>query len=204
MPPPKVWILQQGQTHLQTSQEVLCLKHITITGKEFQFFYAMKANQEGSPDVLVISSSVPLGGASFAPRTQLRATLQSLGSLGEYEVGVIHASWLNQPGQIILLQITFPGRKAHWQLAPLKQVTDEPHMGKSRHELIANLTELPEVKWYGPVTKARVAFFSRRDAAGQPIPGISPVFLRMDDPMLVTTISQAEYLSLAGLRNFAP
>ena len=107
-------------------------------------------------------------------------------------------------GQILLLQVIFPGEVTPWRLAPLKQVADEPHVGKPRYELATNLTEFLEVKWYGSVTKTRVAFFSRRDAASQLIPGISPIFVRMDDPMLVTTISQAEYLSLAGLRNFAP
>lgn len=62
---------------------------------------------------------------------------------------------------------------------------------------------LPEVDFYGPVMREQVAYF-RGPAPKQQGVSRPYVFLRMDDPVVVSVITQAQYISIAGSENFKP
>ena len=62
---------------------------------------------------------------------------------------------------------------------------------------------LPEVDFYGPVMREQVAYFRGPTPKQQGV-SRSYVFLRMDDPVVVSVITQAQYISIAGAENFKP
>jgi len=197
VPAPQVWTLQQGQTLVQNTGGTFALKYIEITPQEFRLFYALNSPYQGTLHVEAVSYLVS------APKTitHLAATVQPLGQLSTFKIGVIHMPRLNQAKQIVSLQITLLTRNTpSWHIAPLKQLINEPHNG-SRYSFSINPKELPNITLYGPIMQEQVAFF-KDTSLGKPTSSPSRIFLRLDDPTIVAIITQAEYLTIAGKQNF--
>jgi hypothetical protein len=197
VPAPQVWTLQQGQTLVQNAGGTFALKYIEITSQEFRLFYALNSSYQGTLHVEAISY------LASAPKTitHLLATVQLLGQLSTFKIGVIHMPLLNQAKQIISLQITLLTKNTpSWHIAPLKQLINEPHNG-SRYSFSTDLKELPNITLYGPVMQEQVAFF-KDTSLKEPTSSPSRIFLRLDDPTKVAIITQAEYLTIAGKQNF--
>ncbi len=203
-PAPLVWDFQRNQAFVQRSQDEFSLKNVTITSQEFHFFYAYTFSHPGFPSVTTTSH---LEGSSAIPlqlETRILETrIQPLGVLGNVNIGVIHARLINRPHQIIELHITPPGESTRlWKLAPLKQMIDEPHPGGSTYgfEDLSHIG-IPTIAFYGPVMMEQVAYFN----LVQPVHATSQpahIFLRMDHPLLVSLITQEQYLAIAGPENY--
>ena len=197
VPAPQVWTLQQGQTLVQNAGGTFALKYIEITPQEFRLFYALNSPYQGTLHVEAVSY------LTSAPKTitHLAATVQPLGQLSAFKIGVIHMPRLNQVKQIISLQTTLLTRNTpNWHIAPLKQLIDEPHNG-SHYSFTIDSKELPNITFYEPVMQEQVAFF-KDTSSGVPTSSPSRIFLRLDDPTKVAIITQAEYLTIAGKQNF--
>ncbi|MEO8970835.1 MAG: zf-HC2 domain-containing protein [Ktedonobacteraceae bacterium] len=193
------WERYQGQFFAQNTEGTFSIKYMDITNQEFHFFYAFRSPHEGVPGVEVVSYP------ASNPRalTKLVTTVQSLGYLGGFNVGVVHARGLNRVGQIIALQITPPGKNTPTlRLAPLKQLLNYPFdSSRTYWGFPVEQTGLPEVFWYGPVMMENVAFFKSGNAK-QPGGHVTYIFVRLDDPIVVKVITQKEYLAIAGQQNF--
>jgi hypothetical protein len=197
IPPSLAWERYQGQFLAHNAEGIFSIKYIDITSQEFRFFYAVSSSNHRPPRVSVVSYLASNPGTS----TRLVTTVQSLGQLGAFNVGVVHAHVLNRVGQIIALQITPSVESAStptWRLAPLKQLLNNAF---ANWGFPIEQAELPEVFWYGPVMKEQVGFF-KSTGANQPGSRTLHIFLRLDDPVAVKIITQAEYLSIAGQQNF--
>lgn len=193
------WQVQPGQTSVQNAAGDFELEYGILNQKEFRFFYAMRANHQGLPHVKV-SSYIQSSPNAFIP---LPATVQSLGQLGPWNVGVIHTTGLNRTHQIILLQIVAPGeRTITWHLEPLIQLRDDSRGGIStdlwRNPINVNQVGYSTIYWYGPVMQEQVAFF-RYTALRKPP---AYIFVRIADPSTVQIINKAQYLAIAGKQNF--
>jgi len=198
-PAPQVWSFQRNQAFIQHSQDEFSLKNVTITSQEFHFFYAYTFSHPGFPSITTTSK---LEGSSAVP-LQLETRVQPLGVLGNVNIGVIHAQLINISHQIIELHITPPGESTLlWKLALLKQLIDEPHSGNSTYgfEDLSHIG-IPTIAFYGPVMMEQVAYFRLVEPAqstNQP----AHIFLRMDHPLLVSLITQEQYLAIAGPENY--
>ncbi len=194
-PQPIYWQIQPGQASAQNATGDFELEYITITQKEFRFFYAVQSNHQGLLHVKVFSYIQ----SSPNALTALPTTVQSLGQLGPWNVGVIHTTGLNRTHQIIRLQVFAPGeRTITWQLEPLIQLRDDPRGG-----IWTDLTSIKQaghstIYWYGPVMQEQVAFF-RYTALRKPP---AYIFVRIADPTTVQIINKAQYLTIAGKQNF--
>lgn len=195
-PPPIYWQIQPGQASAQNAAGDFELEYITITPKKFRFFYALRANHQGLPHVKVSSYIQSSPDALIT----LPTTVQSLGQLGPWNVGVIHTIGLNRTHQIILLQVFAPGeRTIAWHLEPLIQLRDDARGGILwSNPININQVGHSTIYWYGPVMQEQVAFF-RYTALRKPP---AYIFVRIDDPTTVQIISKAQYLAIAGKQNF--
>jgi anti-sigma factor RsiW len=191
-PPNSSWVVEQNQTIVRNTAGTFMVEYIDITKKEFRFFYAFSSQYQGDPRIEVLSS-LPSGSSTAM---QLVTTVQPLGNLGSFNVGVIHAPLLDRTGQLLTIQITMPGQHTPtWQLAPLKQPLKEPDPSNPPHyDLYLDQTKFPSITFYGPATEQQVAFF--KDTAS------NHVFLRLGDTGPVQIITKAEYLAIAGPKNF--
>ncbi|MGB8346557.1 MAG: zf-HC2 domain-containing protein [Ktedonobacteraceae bacterium] len=191
-PPSNVWEVEQDQTIARNAAGTFAVEYIDVTKKEFRFFYAFSSQYQGSPRIEVISSP-PSGSKAVM---QLITAVQPLGSLDSFNVGVIHAPLLDRAGQLLTIQITMPGQHTPtWHLAPLKQLLKEPNPSNpAYYGLYLDQTKFPSITFYGPVMEQQVAFF--RDAAPDYI------FLRLGSTGPVQIITKAEYLAIAGPKNF--
>jgi hypothetical protein len=196
VPQPIYWQIQPGQASAQNAAGDFELEYIILNQKEFRFFYALQSNHQGLPDVKV-SSYIQ---SSPNALTALPTTVQPLGQLGPWNVGVIHTTGLNRTHQIILLQIVAPGeRTITWHLEPLIQLRDDPLGGILwRNPININQVGHSTIYWYGPVMQEQVAFF-RYTALRKPP---AYIFVRIDDPATVQIINEAQYLAIAGKQNF--
>jgi hypothetical protein len=148
--------------------------------------------------------------ADMTAASGLATTVQLLGQIRDYSVGVIHVEWANNTSQFIGLQLTAVSpaevRVGTWQLAPLQQLFSDPLYGRASggedYPIVAS--GLPEADWVPVVEGVQVVSYVKVMLSGQSVADRSYVFVRSDDPATVTTISKAEYLSLAGPANFTP
>ncbi len=191
------WQIQPGQASAQNATGDFELEYIILNQKEFRFFYAVRPNHhQGLLHVKVFSyiQSYP------NVLTDLAATVQPLGQLGPWNVGVIHTTGLNRTHQIILLQVFAPGeRTITWHLEPLIQLRDDPRGGILwRNPININQAGYSTIYWYGPVMQEQVAFF-RYTALRKPP---AYIFVRIADPTTVQIINKAQYLAIAGKQNF--
>ncbi len=131
-------------------------------------------------------------------------TVQSLGYLGEFNAGVVHARGLNWVGQIIALQITPPGKSSPaLRLAPLKQLLNFSFdSSRAYWGFPVEQTGLPGILWSGPVMMQNVAYF-KSTVSNQPGGHAAYIFVRLDDPIVVKVITEKEYLAIVGQRNFS-
>jgi hypothetical protein len=79
----------------------------------------------------------------------------------------------------------------------------EPHADTAWGKLNLESSTLPHAQWYGPVMQQMVSYV-KVIIPGQPITDRTYVFVRADDPVKVNSITQAEYLAIAGPVNFTP
>jgi hypothetical protein len=186
------WGVQHEQTVALSHEDLFEIKYISITPKEFRFFYVVRS---GHRDGLVVQA------VSISPKgtsTPLATTVQALGKLGALDAGLLHVKLFHLTGQTIELHVTTSGKNGPtWKLAPLKQTTDEP--GKGYWYGLSIQTQQPSgVLWFGPVKGETVAFFKENETK----PDASYVFVRFDDATLVKVITRAQYLEIAGQENF--
>lgn len=196
---PQIWQLQSNQTFMKGLAGTFSVKWIDITSKEFLFFYVFSSSHQGN---LQVTASTSL---ESRPETALKLTteVQILGQLGTYTVGVVHVSRSSHSGQIITLHITPPGEKIPlWHIMPLKQLEEEPQEATSQYGLYCGASGLPELRWYGPVKEQQVAYFEN-SISSQGSSSKSYIFLQISGPATVSTISETEYLSIAGANNLS-
>ena len=197
VPQATIWSLQPNQTLIRSDKGIFSIKYISITSAELRFFYAFKSSYKDAPQVNATSYLIS------APNNiaHLKVNIESLGQLGDYNVGVIHVDWLNRAVQVIDLSITSQeGSPLIGHITPLKQLQEEPHREALTHGGITiPQNELPEVQWATPVMMEQVAFF-KNTVPHQP--GPTHIFVKLDDPSKVEIISQAEYLKIAGMENY--
>ncbi len=72
-------------------------------------FYAIPGAQREVPQVV-----------SQTPDTKV-LSIQKLGTVGAFQVGVIDLQWHDQISQTVSLAFSLPTSKATWTMAPLKQ-----------------------------------------------------------------------------------
>jgi len=194
-PAPNVWQLQHEQTFVQNSEGTFCIKWIIISPKEFRFFYALDSSYAES--LKITASTISQLGKSTALFTQD----QFLGQIGTARLGVVHVSRVSNPGQTISLSISFLADSSNiWHLTPLKQLINESHENTAWYGIMSDEGKMPEVVWKGPTTEKQVAAFHNKlvsDGDGTK----AYVFLRFDDPVIVTAITWEEYRSITGSTN---
>lgn len=196
-PPPHIWQIQQDQTYAQNAEGTFNIKFVSITSLEFRFFYALETDKK--VNISIIAESI-----LSEHSTLLNTTVQYLGQLGNFQIGVIHVNRFSSSGQTILLSIrSLESKKILWQLRPLKQLNQELHENTARYGLLTDQTQLPAVEWNGPLMKEQVVFFSTNvynDSSSKKV----YIFLRLDDPIKVDIITVDQYRSIVGSANFSP
>lgn len=199
VPAPIVWTTQQSML-VQNSAGVLAIKEIEITTqKEFRFYYVFQSSHQGTIHVTAASS---LNTTQTQPII-LSATVQSLGIIDGFSVGVIRVHYLDRAGQTIALRITSSGSgNASWQLTPLKQLIAEPHPeGGSFYSFPIDQHLFSEIIWSGPISgvagpsqQSMVAYF--KNAASTHY-----IFLQVDYAGEVAVITKEECVQLVGAQN---
>lgn len=135
-PAPQLWQIQGGSLSMEahTSEGEFKVKQILFSPASIRFFYSMKLNQstKGNSQALPVvtaTSTVPACDGKNLPSIPLTDQAQSLGKLGDFEIGVIHITdWKNRPGQLISLEIqpsvvvNTNSKKPVWDLPALQQL----------------------------------------------------------------------------------
>lgn len=205
-PPPFAWELQTEHVHFQHTNGSFCLKYIVIRPKDMGFFYAFHSSLAKHPYALVTSYFENTSECHEQKPLSLVTRLESLGSLGEYDIGIVHIAWVDRPGQVMRLQI-FPSQDGLLlgELTPLRQLHYPTYQGGEKLGGIGLAqTACPEVLFQGPVKREQVAFF-RHVLQQQSVSDMPHLFLqisRVYDEVAVLLISQADYLAIAGIENF--
>jgi len=177
---------------------------IEITPQQFRFYYVFKSASHASLHVIV-SSVLPE--SPTTPAITLAATVQALGQIGAYTIGVIHVTRNNRSGQFVTLAITpSVAGAATWQLAPLQQRFPAPPPRHTRIGMWVTPEGLPEAQWLGPVTEQEVTYliYVKVVIPGQPVADRTYVFFQYDDPVVVKALTKAQYIAIAGSANFTP
>ena len=186
------WTTQQQYTLAKNNAGVFALKGIEITvAKEFRFYYAYKWSQKSTLSIVALSTQQ-------GKDVTLSATMQPLGVVDGYSIGVIHVQYLDRVNQTIILHILSQAREnVRWQLSPLKQIQTEPHPeGGGYYELSIEQKLLSEIVWSGSVPggKSMTAFFTNKTSTHY-------LFLRLNYMGEVKVITKEEYLQLSGKQN---
>jgi hypothetical protein len=202
-PPPIIWVLQPTQISAMGPAGMLAVKWIDITPKQFRFYFIFDAPKRST---LLMSANATMQ-SNPSSTTRLTSSVQVLGEIGSYMVGVMHVARTNRVGQIIDLQITpvspTQASLSSWSLAPLKQVSQDWHADSAWYEFNGRNNALAEATWYGPVMEQLVSYV-KVILPGQSVADRSYVFVRSDDPAKVSAITKAEYMAIAGAVNFTP
>jgi hypothetical protein len=203
-PPPFAWELQTEHVVFQHAEGSFCLKYIAIRPKDMGLFYAFSSSLAKYPYTLATSSFENT--SELQEPLPLTARVESLGSLGEYDIGIVHVAWIDRPGQVIRLQI-FSSQDGLLlgELTPLRQLQYPVYQGGGKLGGIGLAqTACPEILFQGPVKREQVAFFMRT-LQQQPASGMTHLFLQIPrgyGEAAVSLISQADYLAIAGIENF--
>jgi hypothetical protein len=185
------WELQHDQIVAQSHEGLFEIKYISITPREFRFFYVVRSGHRD--ELMVQAVSISPKGTS----TPLASTVQPLGKLGAFDAGILHVKLFHLTGQMIELHIAVQGKNEPlWKLAPLKQTIDESAKDTS-YGLSIQIRQPSGVLWFGPV-KGEFAFFKESETKSD----ASYVFVRFDDTTSVKVITRAQYLEVAGKENF--
>lgn len=200
MPPPIVpWEKLPNQDCIQNDEFVFCLKYVRIIPEKFLFFYACRDIAQSIRDIPVCSSLGIQDDHFISPQFFSLIRNQSLGTLEDYAVGVIHTNHISRANQIVSLIIKTSSTEHI--LTPLQQVAIEPHLDRTQITFHFVSPDPEEVSFYGPVKKQQIAFF-RREIQGQPRTNRPHVFFQLQDNAVVSSITQEEYLAIMARENF--
>jgi hypothetical protein len=200
MPPPTIpWEKQPNQDCIQNDEFVFCLKYVSIIPEKFLFFYACRDIAQSMRDIAVCSSLGIQDNSFISPQFLSPTTNQSLGTLEDYTVGVIHTNHISRVNQMVSLIIKTSSTEHI--LNPLRQVAIEPHLDHTQITFHFVSPDPEEVYFYGPVKKQQIAFF-RREIQGQPLANRPHVFFQIQDNAVVSSITQEEYLAIIARENF--
>lgn len=188
------WLIKNNQMTLKTKDVTFAIKNIDISHQEFRFFYALKSPQK-----------VSLHAVSLINQTEaipLATHDQILGTLGAYTIGVLHVHRIDRVGQVITIQITFQGMPTVQHLASLQQGQLVDKNPNTRVNFSVDQEQLADIIWFGPLRDQQVAFFKSASTSRS---GSSSdhIFLRLDNPITVITISKEQYLAIAGPENYS-
>lgn len=202
-PPPIIWELQNGQTFVQSAEGAFGIKYLSIVQKDMGIFYALKAERSGEPDVKATSVLLGNAGTGEVVHVGLGTRVESLGYVGEWNVGIVHIDWMDRPDQIITLAISPAGSSTPvWRLEPVLQLYIPGEARGLYASMMPDTHELAEVEFYGPFKKQQLAFFRLRDPeTGNPRLDVAPLFMRIPrghDAVTAVLLTEAEYLALAG------
>jgi hypothetical protein len=195
------WQEQPGQLAATGPAGSFAVKWIQVTPQQLQFYYIFLSTQHNSLQVTASASHL----SNTTSARSLATTVQVLGQISGYSIGVIHVDWANHVNQLIGLQLTLVSPTgapaATWQLTPLQQVSSDPHPD-GRFQIDTSDSGLPEADWFVAHMGAHTVSYVKIILPGQPVADRSYVFVRSDDPLTVTVITKAEYLAIAGPENF--
>ena len=204
--PPDNWQLQPGQLAATGTAGTFAVKWIQVTPQQLQFYYLFLSTQHNRLQATARASHL----ANMTAASGLATTVQDLGQIRDYSVGVMHVAWAKNTRQFIGLQLTTVSptgvRVGTWQLRPLEQLLSDRlyHTAAGMEAYPGAASSLPEADWVPVVAGVQVVSYVKIVLPGQPAADRSYVFVRSGDPAMVTTISKAEYLSIAGSANFTP
>lgn len=194
-PAPRIWDMPQSQTYFQQGGLIFNIKWIEVTAREFRFFYVLKAGsgEHLHASVQVVDPDHPLARA-------LQTSVQPLGMLGVFHIGVIHAQLTNRPGQTLSLALRWEDRTQNitWTLTPLKQTNEVQDPRGAYADLWADQTQLRAVTLIGPEVPSGLpnsplmAAFSSVVTHGTSHTRQS-IFLQVSDPLKVTLITKAQF-----------
>jgi putative zinc finger protein len=195
VPPPIVWITQQHYMLVQNGTEVFTLKEIEITTqKEIRFYYVFKSSYQ-KPFHVTADSALSTGQGQ---NISLSATVQPLGTIDSYDIGIIHVQYLDRAGQTVTLHITSSAMgNVNWHLSPLKQLIAEPHPEGSFYGFSVDQRLFPAIVWSGPAGRSeqsQVAFFKASGSAHY-------IFLQVDYLGKIRVITKEECIQLGGEQN---
>ncbi len=191
--PQMEWAIQDDQMTIKNKEISFAIKNIDFTHQEFQFFYAKRSSQ--TLHIHVISTVHNTG------EILLNTYDQPLGKLGMYTLGVLHIQRIDRLNQVLTIQATTQEHPTPWNIKPLKQLFVDSNPNETG-SIYVGQNNFPDITWYGPVMMQQVAFFkdtSNKNAG----PDAPHVFLRLGTPNVVSTISKAEYLAIAGQENYS-
>jgi hypothetical protein len=195
------WQEQPGQLAATGSAGTFAVKWIQVTPQQIQFYYIFLSTQHNRLQATASASHL----SNTTSARSLATTVQVLGQISGYSIGVIHVAWANHVNQLIGLQLTAVSpsgaRTGTWQLTPLRQVISDPHL-VGRFQINTADSGLPEAGWFVAFQEAHTVSYVKIILPAQPVADRSYVFVRSDDP--VTVITRAEYLAIAGPANFSP
>lgn len=186
-------IFDMPQTYFQQGGLIFNIKWIEVTAREFRFFYVLKA---GSGEHL--HASVQVVDPAHPQARALQTSVQPLGMLGVFHIGVIHAQLTNRAGQTLSLALRWEDRTQNitWTLTPLKQIYEDPRGVYA--DLWADQTQLRAVILIGPEVPSGIpnsplmAVFSSVVTHGSSHTRQS-IFLQVSDPLKVTLITKAQF-----------
>lgn len=205
--PPVDWELQPGQAVATGAASTFALKWVEVTPQQLRFYYVWLSTPHNQLQAAASVSYPTNTSVVSSPPT----SVQVLGQIGDYAVGVIHVDWAENVQQLIGLELTAVSASgvhvSTWHLTPLEQLHPDRlyHTGGGQMTMGVPPNEegLPEAVWLEVVEGAHLVSYVKIVIPGQPVADRSYVFVNSDDPVTVTVISKAEYLSIAGA-NFTP
>jgi hypothetical protein len=204
--PPEYWQTHTGQLAATGTAGTFVVKWIQVTPQQLQFYYVFLSTQHNQLQATARASHL----ANMTTASGLATTLQVLGQMRNYSIGVIHVAWVKNARQFIGLQLTVVSpagvRVSRWQLTPLEQLLSDRlyHTTAGMEAYPGAASSLPEADWVPVVEGVQVVSYVKVIVPGQPVADRSYVFVRSGDPVTVKVISKAEYLAIAGSANFTP
>lgn len=188
-PAPIILREQPEQANVQTSEGSFSVRAIVATPQKITFFYAVKASQ-GSVASASFLPDVNLKNSLTEYKIPIVNTVQGLGKLGDYEVGLIQSDWTHQPGQTFTLQ-TKDAVGNTWVTTPLIETKDTSDVHGTTFITLPSKNAAPiEVQWgvMGPTSIGKIL------VEGQDSNPI--LFISMDTSMNISMITEIEYNSI--------
>lgn len=195
LPPPDVWKVQSEQLAVEDEQGLFAIKEMDFSSERFRFFYVFHSSQFNEPEVQVVAQR------DKDTVIDIETVTQSLGILGEYNVGVITTEHLDYNGQELTLQIKLPGSdEPTWELEGIQQVIAEEEYGPVLGGAYFASVEPSDVMYqsktiYDPDQPQTLGYFALITPSGQPA---QYLFLDIEANGEVKVISRGEYEADAG------
>lgn len=179
-PPIPIWLTQSDKSSIRGVNSIFSIKAALVSPQEILFFYVMQSPLGDMPTYAGVQST------DFTKA-------DTLGKIGEFNIGVISVPWSDQPGQELTLQVALPGESKSALIAPLKQIG--PSSKKPGVDFLPISSEPSTVKLelgsLGGESNYAILKLSLSDQSG-----ISPVFFRVDRKATVFQITEAEFNAL--------